>query len=350
MKPLLPLASLVLLLSSSSAPAAEWKKLSGEVSGVVSRTGAVVRTPEEWAALWKEHDAGRGEARPEADFSKEMIVASWETPGGRYVMSKVPSRTEALQELKAQSEPKKGGWAVVVRFGPTLTDYSNTDIKVRTGRVNGVIKNAAIGERNDMNWYGAKGLKERPFHFIDEPSNDFTLGLENRKKGYAINLTARHPKFLVVEHDQLNQDVRFNGTVDGASVDRNLPANELFDHYRLTHRLMNYQLQVEKLFTVAEGKAGRLVIAPGIAAGAYFGYANAGYGDGSTAGTPVANGYLGNGISGSGRVSYEFHRVSASLAYQMTKAAMDYPFIDGSASHRLDSRALTLQVGLTLKK
>lgn len=388
MKHMIPLSALALLLASFSAPAADWTVLSGDVSGVASRSEAVIRTPEEWAALWREHDAGRGQALPDADFTKEMIVAVWGAPGRRFVMRKIPAaapavaftgglvapaaprgENEALRGWKdlpalsgsafdgsaaaapSAAEPKKeNGWAVVLRFGPTFTDYFDADIKLQTARVQGVVKNAMIGERNDMHWYSRAGMKDRPFHFIDEPSNDFTIGLENRKKGYAVNFNGRHPKFLIVERDSINQNVRFTGTIDRASVDRDLPANKLFDRYRLTHRLMNYQLQLEKLCTVAEGKAGRLVVAPGIAAGAYFGYANAGYADGSTGATSSSSGYLGKGISGSGRVSYELHRVSASLAYQLTKAAMDYPFIDGTAAHRLDNRTVTLQVGLTLKK
>jgi hypothetical protein len=44
----------------------------GAMSGIDSPRQVVVRTPAEWAALWKEH-SGR-DAPPAVDFSREMVV------------------------------------------------------------------------------------------------------------------------------------------------------------------------------------------------------------------------------------------------------------------------------------
>lgn len=62
---------MVTLLSSA---AQAWDKLAGQSAGIKDAQTVVVRTQKEWAALWTRHTAGRSEAMPQVDFSKEMVV------------------------------------------------------------------------------------------------------------------------------------------------------------------------------------------------------------------------------------------------------------------------------------
>ncbi|HEB66488.1 MAG TPA: protease complex subunit PrcB family protein [Gammaproteobacteria bacterium] len=77
MKPLL-LAMLALLGAACSLPPAEELPVPfttvamGEQSGIHQPKNVVVRTADEWARLWKLHDAGK---RPSIDFGRDMVIA-----------------------------------------------------------------------------------------------------------------------------------------------------------------------------------------------------------------------------------------------------------------------------------
>ncbi|MBI5240755.1 MAG: protease complex subunit PrcB family protein [Elusimicrobia bacterium] len=70
-----PLLAGLMLLSSFASAASAWDKISGQSAGVKQKTFVVVRSQAEWSALWAKHTAGKAQARPCVDFSKEMVVA-----------------------------------------------------------------------------------------------------------------------------------------------------------------------------------------------------------------------------------------------------------------------------------
>jgi len=80
MKPLL-LAMLALLGAACSLPPEEELPVPfttiamGERSGILRPKNVVVRTADEWARLWKLHDAGDAGRRPSIDFSRDMVIA-----------------------------------------------------------------------------------------------------------------------------------------------------------------------------------------------------------------------------------------------------------------------------------
>ena len=65
----------LLLLSSLASAASAWDKLSGQSAGIKVKLCVVVRSQQEWGALWIKHTGGKTEGRPAVDFSKEMVVA-----------------------------------------------------------------------------------------------------------------------------------------------------------------------------------------------------------------------------------------------------------------------------------
>jgi len=70
-----PLLVGLMFVSSFASAASAWDKISGQSAGVKQKIFVVVRTQTEWNTLWTKHTAGKAEARPAVDFSKEMVVA-----------------------------------------------------------------------------------------------------------------------------------------------------------------------------------------------------------------------------------------------------------------------------------
>ena len=70
-----PLLVGLMFLSSFASAASAWDKISGQSAGVKQKTFVVVRSQSEWSTLWVKHTAGKAEARPAVDFTKEMVVA-----------------------------------------------------------------------------------------------------------------------------------------------------------------------------------------------------------------------------------------------------------------------------------
>lgn len=65
----------LMLLPSFASAASAWDKISGQNAGVREKLFVVVRSQQEWGALWIKHTGGKPQARPAVDFTKEMVVA-----------------------------------------------------------------------------------------------------------------------------------------------------------------------------------------------------------------------------------------------------------------------------------
>jgi hypothetical protein len=94
--------------TSSSGPRTIAK---GDHTYIGSPREMVIRTPEEWAAFWNEHAAER--ARPEIDFSKEMVVGVFlvSKPTAAYSVAIVSTlaKNDALLVQYRVSQPAAGG-------------------------------------------------------------------------------------------------------------------------------------------------------------------------------------------------------------------------------------------------
>jgi protease stability complex PrcB-like protein len=91
----------------------------GDHSYIGSPRQVVIRTPEEWTALWNEHAAER--PRPAVDFSKEMVVGVFlgSRPTAAYSVAIVDTlaKDDALLIRYRATEPRRGAiTAQVITF------------------------------------------------------------------------------------------------------------------------------------------------------------------------------------------------------------------------------------------
>jgi hypothetical protein len=95
---------LAALLQSGTAPMRTLDQ--GNQSGVDEARQVVVRSASEWTALWRLHSPDR--ARPEVDFSREMVVGVF-----------MGSRPTAGFEVEIRGTRESGG-ALIVQYRETL--------------------------------------------------------------------------------------------------------------------------------------------------------------------------------------------------------------------------------------
>jgi len=92
----------------------------GDRTGIGSPRQVVVRSAEEWTALWSEHTADR--ARPPVDFSREMVVGvflgSKPTPGYSVAIVNTLAKNEALLVQYRVTQPPAGVIAAQVLTFP----------------------------------------------------------------------------------------------------------------------------------------------------------------------------------------------------------------------------------------
>jgi hypothetical protein len=83
----------------------------GDHTYIGSPREVVIRTPEEWATFWNEHAAER--ARPDVDFSREMVVGVFlgSKPTAAYSVAIVSTlaKNDALLVQYRVSQPAAGG-------------------------------------------------------------------------------------------------------------------------------------------------------------------------------------------------------------------------------------------------
>ena len=105
-----------------------------EQSGVEDARQAVVRTPEEWKALWKEHAPGR--PMPAVDFTTSMVIGvflgSRNTAGYRVTITGIERDGATLAVTYREARPRTGEMlAQVLTFPHHL---------VRVERIDGAVK------------------------------------------------------------------------------------------------------------------------------------------------------------------------------------------------------------------
>lgn len=175
--------------------------------------------------------------------------------------------------------PDQDRWKLRFYASHSFTTYFDTDMRMRSSRINVDIQDYSWTERSSREFFTPSTWKEEgnnPFQMIDEPTNTFTFSLE--KNGNEFFLSAFHPKFL--QNDQTRQ---VSGTIDGVEVNGVQPINKPFDGYdqvpgemelvrnQNTHQEMIFEVGYGHRFKLLEGRLGSLVYTPSVGVGVTVG-------------------------------------------------------------------------------
>lgn len=249
-------------------------------------------------------------------------------------------------------------WKIRLHFGFTRTNIRPTDVKIKSTLVNTTIKGYEFSERTSAEHYDPRTWKhlQDAARWIDEPSNTFTLSIENKKN--AFYLTAFHPKFLKTYYELKQPDGNggdvatyspatehlSNGTAYSFA---SIPQGQSGVEIQNTHLLMNYQIGYGRKFTLFDDqKAGKLTYVARVDAGLTVGGARSIYIDENRnwiekrdkMGVQGANGSVGQ------RLEYQRGKVALFVDQKYTTSQMDHSFLDGTASYKLDYSTVTFGV------
>lgn len=110
----------------------------GEHSGMTKAIQTVIRTPEEWQKLWKEHGGPQVPAPPlpKVDFSREMVIAVYmgqQTSGGYGVeVTGVQAGDKGITVQVKRSQPPPGAIVTAVITEPFhLVAVRRSDLPVK---------------------------------------------------------------------------------------------------------------------------------------------------------------------------------------------------------------------------
>jgi len=114
-----------------SAPAPRTLDKGGR-SGIGAPREVVVRTPDEWTALWTEHGAGR--ERPPVDFSREIVVGVFlgSKPTAGYsvaIVSTIDANGVLIVRYRVSEPPAGAITAQVITFPYHLAAVSKSPAK-----------------------------------------------------------------------------------------------------------------------------------------------------------------------------------------------------------------------------
>ncbi len=254
-------------------------------------------------------------------------------------------------------------WNIKFYFGYTRTEYFNSDVKLRSSRVNVDIKDFDWKERHSFEYFKSENLKgiDNAFRFIDEPTNTFMINVEKGKNVFTLSLF--HMKYLMVNH----QVKQVTGTIDGVAVDKEMQVREEFDGYnnqpgemhlwRLenTYRQINPQIGYgRKIDIVSSKKYGKLSYTPSVQVGLIAGNSYSAY--------MKKDDYWGSdsksqdwGVKGATftaghKLEYEKGRLAVFMDQKITTSKIKQSFLDGTATYRLNYMPVTLGISVKVYK
>lgn len=160
-------------------------------------------------------------------------------------------------ELKKIDE-NKNPWVIRFHFGFSRTKYWNTDMKLKSDRIDVMIKDFEFEERTTASFYNPSTWQQPmdALRWIDEPTNQFIITAEKNKNVFF--LTVFHPKYLKEKY----QTKHVSGVVDGVPVNGVMPIHTEFDGYNKvpgelelvrfenTHKQMTWQLGYGREFNL----------------------------------------------------------------------------------------------------
>lgn len=263
----------------------------------------------------------------------------------------------------SKHKKKSSGWNFSFHFGFTRTTYDNTDMRIKSDRVDVLIKDFEFDERTSASFYNPANWESwmDAFRWIDEPTNHFVLTAE--KNGHSIILSVFHPKFLKKKY----QTKHVTGVVDGVTVDQFMDINEEFDGYNNqvgemylvrfenTHMQMAWQLGYGyEIKLIDSQKFGTFSVRPAVLIGVMSGmhydvYIQEGeywefddYKDQHKIQGPMASVGL--------RVNYKIKNFNLFVDGKYSYAQLKHGYGDpnGYAEYDLSYKALTFGIGYTL--
>ncbi len=251
-------------------------------------------------------------------------------------------------------------WKVRLHFGFTRTDIRPTDVRIKSTLVNTTIKGFEFSERTSAEHYDPRTWQhlQDAARWIDEPSNTFTVSIENKNNAFYI--TAFHPKFLKT-HYELKQPDGNGGEVttytpatehlsNGTAYSfESIPKGQSGVEIQNTHLLMNYQIGYGRKFTLFDDpKAGKLSYIARADAGITMGGARSIYinEDRNWIENRDKLGVQGVNASIGQRLEYQRGKVALFLDQKYTTSQIDHGFLDGTASYKLDYSTVTFGVAV----
>lgn len=269
-------------------------------------------------------------------------------------------KIEVKKEINSnKSDDNK--WSFKFQFGYNRTKYFDTDMHLKSSRLDVTVKDFSFKERTSSDFYNPKNWEgfQDAFRWIDEPTNSFILNAEN--KNNVLYFTAFHPKFLKQDY----QEKHVTGTVDGVQVDKVMPINEEFDGYNnqqgemhlvrfeSTHKQMDWQVGYGRNITLLETqKAGKLVYTPSVHVGVTSGkhldvylkpneyWEFNDYEDKTR--IQGANFSIGN------RLMYEYGKFNAFVENRFNFSHLEHQFMDGKAEYNMKYTNTTFGVGMKI--
>ena len=250
-----------------------------------------------------------------------------------------------------------GPWKIRFHFGFSRTFYNPTDLNLDAPGFELQVKDVKMLERTSANHYDPKNWfngESKPFQWIDEPTNTFTLSFEKNKN--VIYVTAFHPKYL--------KSLRYsNQVIDGKEVkvfedmvhtrDFSTPLPEGYSEVYIgnTHRNMVWQVGYGREITLLQGaKGSELRLTPRVDVGIATGQVRTVH---ITPGVRWDDYYddkfiQGTNASVGGRLEYQRGRVSAFVEHKTTFSQVEHKFLDGKVDYNLNYSNLTFGVGIDI--
>jgi hypothetical protein len=270
---------------------------------------------------------------------------------------------EKVNPIDISLKDDKGNpWKIRFHFGFTRTNIRPTDVKIQSGLVNTTIKGFEFDERTSDSYYNPKNWRapQDALRWIDEPSNTFTISIENKKNAFYI--TAFHPKFLKTYYEikekgndgkeQVSYVPTSNYLSNGDDHSYNsIPDGQAGIEIKNTHLLMNYQIGYGRKFTIFDTKkAGKLSYTPHVDAGVTIGGARSIYIVKSEGWREHSDklGVQGFNQSIGHRLEYQKGRVGVFVDQKYTTSKIKHSFLDGQASYNLDYSTIALGVSIDL--
>ncbi len=234
-------------------------------------------------------------------------------------------------------------WKIKFSFGFTRTDYSKTDMQLKTSAMDIIVRDFEFQERTSSSYYDPANWTEPQdtLRWIDEPTNTFNLSIQKNKNVFYI--TIFHPKFLKLA----GQEKQVTGTLDGAPVNEKLNLdNQLgWNYFGNTYRQLDWQIGYGRSFTLSEKDKKTFTYTPRLNAGISTGRNLSAFrGVEKQAPSQI----MGLNASIGQRFEYEYGRYYVYLDDEVTFSNLNHSFMDGTAKYNMLYNHLSLGVGITL--